>query len=142
MFAEASAALSSLTAIKQLAGLLVDERDRQKAAAIQIDLTNQCEQLRVLEAKQSEQDRYRLAEVGTVGKFFAYALRPPSELAERADEVPHFLCQPCFSSDKKGVLRFLGLYATCPICKTSTQIKPAPPATLLPHRNAGIRRDW
>ena len=32
--------LSSLNASKNLVGLLVDERDRQKAAAIQIDLTN------------------------------------------------------------------------------------------------------
>ncbi len=102
--------LSSLNAARQLTGLLVDERDRQKAAALQIDLTEKIIQAqtqigevlasvmeknatiqaltdrnRELEAVQMERDRYKLAKLGSVGEFFAYQLRAATELKDRAD---------------------------------------------------------
>lgn len=122
--------ISSLAAAKEMAGLLVQERDRQKAAAIQVDLTEKITQaqlnllqvvgtvtelteaLRVarervhqLEADQRENERYRLVEVIPSRGFFAYRLRPAAELKERSDEPVHFLCQPCFDQGRKMVLR-------------------------------------
>jgi hypothetical protein len=136
--------LSSLNASKNLVGSLVDERDRQKAAAIQIDLTNKIieaqsqiseilaaiidkdgriqtltERNRHLEAQQSEKARYRLAKLGTAGQFFAYQLRPVAELPERSDEPEHFVCQPCLEDGKKRVLLVGDDLAVCPGCNTS-----------------------
>lgn len=137
--------LSSLNASKNLVGLLVDERDRQKAAAIQIDLTNKiieaqaqisevlaaviekdgriqalAERNRELEAQHREKARYRLAKLGTAGQFFAYQLRPVAELPERSDEPEHFVCQPCLEDGKKRVLLVTEDVAVCPGCKNST----------------------
>lgn len=144
--------ISSLSAAKTLGGALLDERDRQKAAAIQIQLTEKIiqaqaqlsevlgtiiskdealhalrERVRELERAERERDRYRLAKLGVAGDFFAYQLRPTAELTERGDEPPHFLCQPCFDAGKKSVLSLNDTFAICPICKTQTRIKPAKP---------------
>ncbi|MEN9375982.1 MAG: hypothetical protein RL710_1139 [Pseudomonadota bacterium] len=144
--------LSSISGSIELGGLLVNERDRQKAAAIQSDLTEKLIQAqtqvshvlaaiiekdgliqtltqrnRELEASQSDRARYQLAKLGTVGDFFAYQLRAPGELGDRRDEPTHFLCQPCFDAGKKSVL-LVGKYtALCSLCKTSfnVAIRPA-----------------
>lgn len=117
-----SAIISSLTYAQTLAGLLINERDSQKAAAIKIELTEKIlgaqtqlaqvfasviekdtliqtltERNRNLEAAQREKERYRLDVVGSTG-VLAYRLRPVSELVERADEPPHLVCQACFDS--------------------------------------------
>lgn len=147
MFAETSALISSLSTIKDLGSALLNERDRQKAAALQIDLTDKViqaqaqlsqvlatvidkdgriqalsERVRELEAEQSEKARYRLAKLGTEGDFFAYQLRAPAELTERADEPSHFICQPCFDAGKKHVLVHNGDgYWLCNHCKLGHQ---------------------
>ena len=84
------------------------------------------ERNRVLEAQQSERARYELAKLGVGGDFFAYRLRGVAELRERADEPPHFVCQPCFDAGKKAVLQVRGHIASCPLCRVSAQIAPAP----------------
>lgn len=122
--------ITTLGAAKDMAGALVGERDRQKAAVIEVNLTEKIlqaqaqlaqvlaaviekdaairtlgERVRELEAAQNERARYQLARLGSVGNFFAYRLRAAAELGERADEPQHFLCQPCFDAGKKSVLR-------------------------------------
>lgn len=147
---DVSALVSSITGAAQLTRLLVDERDRQKTATIQIDLTNKIaeaqiqlmqvlgtiiekdgliqtlsERVRKLEADQNEQARYQLRKVGTVGDFFAYELRVAAELSERSDEPPHFLCQPCLDIRKdKSILRTSGIYCFCDTCKRKVQVQP------------------
>lgn len=121
----------------------LNERDREKLATIQIDLSHKIiqaqsqilemqsavtneravtnalkERIAELESKQREKARYQLAKMGVVGEFFAYKLRPASELTERADEPNHFLCQPCFDADKKSVLFVSEYTAVCNICHT------------------------
>lgn len=149
MLAEISSLVSSLAHAKNLGSALLDERDRQKAAAIQIDLTNQIVQaqgqlsqvlgaiiekdgaiqtltqrVRELEAQQAEKARYRLAKVGTLGNFFAYELRPAAELVERSDEPPHFVCQPCFDAGKKSVLHQRDTIIKCYVCDNAAIINP------------------
>lgn len=167
MLAEISSLVSSLAHAKNLGSALLEERDRQKAAAIQIDLTNQIVQaqgqlsqvlgaiidkdgtiqtltqrVRELEAQQSEKARYRLAKVGTVGQFFAYELRPAAELVERTDEPAHFLCQPCFDGGKKGVLRQSGIWMQCPLCNSRDQIELAKPVQPRRVSFGASTRDW
>lgn len=145
---EISAAIAGLSALKDLGTALVNERDRQKAASIQIDFTNQLieaqaqltqllgtvisqqgqigtleKRIRDMEAAQAEKDRYVLAKVGTEREFFAYSLRPSAELLERQTEVHHFVCQPCFEGGKKVVLVGNGNgYWECPACKHGAQV--------------------
>lgn len=166
---DVSALVSSVTGAAQLARLLVDERDRQKAAAIQIDLTDKitqaqiqltqvlgaviekdgliqtlAERVRELEAQQSEKARYQLCKVGAVGDFYAYGLRPSAELVERSDEPAHFLCQPCLDiRQHKSILRIQGRACICSACNTTVQIEFAPPAA--PRRKIGpdpFARNW
>lgn len=125
--------LSSLSSALSLGQALLNERDRHKAASIQLDLTDKLlqaqtqasqvlaaivekdgliqvlsERVRHLEADQSEKARYELAELGVGGKFFAYQLRPVAELGERSNEPPHFLCQPCLDiRQHKSALRLI-----------------------------------
>ena len=81
------------------------------------------ERVRELEAHAAEKDRYRLAKLGVEREFFAYRLRPAAELVERADEVGHFVCQPCFESNKKVVLSGNGDgYWECPVCRHGAQV--------------------
>lgn len=152
-----SAWISSLSGAAELVRLLVNERDRQKAAAIEIQLSEkilqaQAQALQVfeaiaakdraisaltervgqLEARQSEKARYRLAKLSTSGDFFAYQLRPPGELEERADEDPHFVCQPCFDAGKRVVLSSNGDgYWWCPACKHGAQTEPSRSPTVV-----------
>jgi hypothetical protein len=133
-----------------LGGLLVKERNREKAVSIQIDFSNKLievqaklsellgtvieqqrlipvleQRIRNMEAQAAEKQRYVLAKVGSEGEFFAYRLRPPAELKERADEAPHFLCQPCFDAGQKAVLIGNGEgYWECPVCKVGAQTTP------------------
>lgn len=166
---DVSALVSSVTGAAQLARLLVDERDRQKTATIQIDLTDKItqaqiqltqvlgaiiekdgliqtltERVRELEAKQSEKARYQLTKVGSVGDFYAYALRPSAELVERSDEPAHFLCQPCFDiRQHKSILRIQGYRCICSACSTRVQVEYAPAAT--PRRRSEpdpFARNW
>lgn len=143
-----STALSNLSGAAELVKLLVNERDRQKLASIQIDLTEKIthtqiqlaevlssivekdrfiqsltERVRKLEGEEREKERYRLTEVGSVGQFLAYALRPAAEVVERSDEPAHFICQPCFDiRQQKSILRFIGSYCTCPSCGRKEQV--------------------
>jgi hypothetical protein len=142
--------ISSLNGARQLAGLLVEERDRQKVAAIQIDLTEKLiqaqtqvaevlaahlaqtnavqslrDRVRELEANQFERDRYKLAKLGVVGDAFAYVLRDSSQLKDRADEPTHYLCQTCFDNGRKSVLKISNDYSKCSLCSDVVRIKPA-----------------
>lgn len=136
----------------EISGLLVNERDRHKLATIQLDFTEKVlqlqaklsevssaiidkdgrishlsERVRVLESRQSEEARYQLAKLGTVGDFFAYKLRPHAELVDRVDEPEHFICQPCFDAGKKSVLHVGKYTAHCTLCKTSVSVASHPP---------------
>lgn len=142
-----NAMLSLLSSAKELGGLLVAERDAQKAAAIKAELTEKileaqaqfaqvlgaviekdaalarlAQRVRELEAAQSEKDRYELAVLEPSGNTFAYRLRPAAELSERQSEPTHFLCQPCFDIGRKSILtrsEFYGRYVfKCSACKT------------------------
>ena len=135
-----------------LVGLLSNERDRQKAASIQIDLTNKIlalqaqllevlgtvvekdallgtlkDRLRELESHQSEKARYELAKLGSLGEFLAYRLRPATDLRERTGEPEHYLCQPCFDAGKKSVLHVGKYTAICPLCKINGHLNSRPP---------------
>ena len=167
MSVEIGSLISILSSVGAMARGLVDERDRQKALAIQLDLSEKLlqaqakfgevlgaviekdrtiqalrERVGELEASQAEKARYRLAKVGTVGEFFAYQLRPADELTERSDEPVHFVCQPCFDAGKKGVLRIGSYVASCPICQTSVSIKPQPAVARRSSVADFNRRDW
>lgn len=153
---DVSTLVASVSGAAELAKLLVNERDRQKAAAIEGQLTDKltqaqiqlsqvlgaviekdgriqalAERVRELEAEQSEKQRYRLAKLGAVGDFFAYELRPAAELVERSDEPAHFICQPCFDIRKqKSVLRIQGINCTCGSCNAKVQIEFAKPVAV------------
>lgn len=140
-----------ITVLKDLGMALLDERDRQKAAAIHIDFTNKLiglqselmqalsavidqqrlipvleQRIRDLETESAEKSRYELAKLGTEGDFFVYRLRSASEANEGIGEVAHFLCQPCFDADKKVVLVGNGDgYWHCPVCKHGFQTEPS-----------------
>lgn len=142
-----STGIASLQGLAHLVGLLVNERDSQKAAAIQIEFSNKLieaqthltqllgtvidqqgrigtleQRLRDMVAVQAEKERYVLAKVGTEREFFAYALRDLAEQKERRTEVAHFACQPCFELGKKVVLSGNGDgYWECPACKHGAQ---------------------
>lgn len=125
-----STLVASVGHIKELADLLIGERDRQKLAAIKLELTEEAlrakahllevseatiskdaviqalrQQIDEMHARQREKERYVLREISAGRGAFAYQLRPSGELAERSDEPPHFLCQPCFELGLKSVLR-------------------------------------
>ena len=157
MLAELSSLTTALSVAKDLGGALLNERDRQKAAAIQADLTDKivqaqiqltqvlgtiiekdgliqtlAQRVRELEAEQAEKSRYRLAKIGVVGQQFAYELRPAAELVERSDEPAHFLCQPCFDTGKKSVLQLRGHFAHCGLCSSTIQTEKTPQITRPP----------
>ena len=115
-----SLAVDSATAIKDLARALINESDRQKATAIEIDLAEkvlhihlqlsdvltasiakdaahdaQTQRIAEIEAAQRQKERYRLAKVGVGGDFFAYELKPQTELLDSTHEPEHFVCHPC-----------------------------------------------
>lgn len=141
--AEISAAITAFSTLKDLAIGLVGERDRQKAAAIEVEFTNKLieaqshltqllgtvieqqgristleKRLRDIEAAQAEKERYVLAKLGTGREFFAYRLHPGAELKNGVSEVEHFVCQPCLDAGKKVVLDGNGAgYWGCPVCK-------------------------
>lgn len=125
---EIQSAIASLGMLRTIGAALVAERDRQKAAAIEIQYTDQIlelqasllnvfgaanqqaealrtatERVRELEAEQRERKRYELVE--PVAGFFAQRLRSATELSERANEPVHMLCQACFDGGRKAVLR-------------------------------------
>lgn len=164
---ETATAIAALQAsyafLKDVAGFTLNERDRQKFATLQIDLTDKIiqaqsnilqvqdaitskgvllralqERISDMESDKRERGRYQLAKLGTVGDFFAYKLRPASELPERADEPEHFLCQTCFDAGKKSVLRVSKYTALCLLCKASVQTDFQPARQI--SRNRGI--DW
>jgi len=138
---------AAYTVVKDLIGALLNERDREKAAAIKLDLFEKLaeaqaqllqvqsgalalqgqvftlqERNRQLEAARSEKERYELAKIGTEGEFFAYRLRSVAELDKGAGEVAHLLCQPCFDTGKKYVLAGNGDgHWGCPVCKHGAQ---------------------
>ncbi|XXQ55635.1 hypothetical protein ACA040_004353 [Xenophilus aerolatus] len=170
MSVEISQLMSSLGTVGAIARALIDERDRQKAATLQADLTKQVldtqmqlsqvlaatidkdaalhalgQRVRELEAAQAEKARYRLAKIGAVGSVFAYELRPQAELVERPDEPHHFLCQTCFDAGKKSVLHVVGGVARCGLCSFAYRLEratPAPPSSRLVSVPDFNRRDW
>jgi len=142
MLSELSQLIPVGGAIKNIATALVQERDREKLAALKLELTDKIldlqtkllevhgavvlegenlrlakERIRELESNEREKSRYELAELGAIGNVFAYRLRPKSELTERQTEPPHFVCQPCFDSGKKAVLLINTGEAFCPCCQ-------------------------
>ncbi|MEG2469012.1 MAG: hypothetical protein RSB86_16680 [Comamonas sp.] len=155
---DVSTLVASVSGAAELAKLLVNERDRQKAAAIEVQLTDKitqaqiqlsqvlgaviekdgriqvlAERVRELEAEQSEKLRYRLAKLGVLGDFFAYELRPAAELVERSDEPAHFICQPCLDiRQQKSILRATGIYCFCDTCNRKVQVKLDAAPTPLP----------
>lgn len=161
---DVSLLVSSVSGAIELGRLLVNERDRQKAATIESQLSDKLAQVQIqlsqvlgaviekdgliqtlservrnLQAEQSEKARYRLTKMGSIGDLHVYALRAASELVERADEPPHFLCQPCFDIRKhKSVLRILPYYGICDACSRTVQIEPTPPQP--PRKLGGIAR--
>lgn len=162
------ALLSSASALAHLSGLLVKERDSQKAAAIQIDFTNKLmemqaklsellgtvieqqrlipvleQRVRELEAQAAEKGRYVLAKVGTEREFFAYRSRPVAELEEGSAEVEHLLCQPCFDAGKKAVLVGNGEgFWQCPICKFGAYAGPAMAQSITGSRRRRVIDDF
>ena len=141
MSGEISAFVSSAGALTEIVKSVISARDSGISASVKADLTERLlqsqpqlsqvlgaiiekdgliqtlsERVRALEAEQNEKARYRLAKLGTLGEQFAYQLRPVTELVERTDEPPHFLCQPCFDAGKKSVLRLDARYARCSLC--------------------------
>lgn len=141
---------SSLVVLKDMGGVLLNERDRQKASAIHIQFTEKLidtqaqlmevlgavieqqrnipvleQRIRELEAERAEKQRYVLAKLGSEREFFVYRLRDAGELQERAGEIPHAICQPCFETGKKVVLTGNGDgYWECPVCKHGAQVEP------------------
>jgi hypothetical protein len=152
--------------MRELAGFAFNERDRQKRATLQADLTAKIieaqaqfleihgaivekdrlvqslsERIRELESRDREKERYRLAKLGTLGEFFAYQLRPAGELAERVDEPAHFLCQICFDAGKKSVLVGNGNgFWKCDLCGRGVQADPDSPLPSYSFRSE--RRAW
>lgn len=155
MLAETSALLTSLATIKDLGSALLRERDQQKAATIQIDLSEKViqaqaqlsqvlaavidkdhtiqilrDQVRALEQAQNERGRYALHRLGdgSEGDYFVYKLRAPADLTERADEPEHVVCQTCFDAGKKSVLVHNGDgYWFCHLCEKGRQVSPRAP---------------
>ncbi len=145
-----NALISSLTSIGSIGKALIDERDRQKLATLQIDLSNKIiesqaqllqllgtvveqqrlipvleQRIRELEADHTEKARYQLAKLGSRREFFVYSLRTDAESLEGVSEVEHFLCQPCFDAGKKVLLTGNGEgYWFCPVCKHGAQVEP------------------
>lgn len=141
-----SAASAAFGAIKALVG----ERDRQKALAIELEfgeklkalqaqLVNQLttmteqrsqidelqEELRTLRTNLAQAQQVELVKVGSVGQFFAYRNRDSTEGVEGATHIEHLLCQPCFETNKRGILRNNGSgYWSCPICRDGFQAEP------------------
>lgn len=137
------ALISSVSSLANLGGLLVKERDSQKAAAIQIEFSNKIieaqaklsevlgavieqqrlipvleQRIRELEAQAAEKGRYVLTKLGAEREFFAYRPCPSTELEQGSGEVEYFVCQPCFEAGKKSVLNRNGdSYLWCPVCK-------------------------
>lgn len=168
MSGEISQLLPLLGAAKDLGLALLNERDRQKATTIQIDLSEKIlqaqaqlaevlgaiiekdraiqalgERVRELEAHQLQKARYRLAKVGTFGEFHAYGLRPASELVERADEPQHFLCQPCLDIRKSAsILRIRDGLAICTECKTRAPIVAAAAVSATASGATAKVKDW
>lgn len=140
----------SLAVLKDMGSALLNERDRQKAAAIHVQFTEKLidtqtqlmevlsavieqqrnipvleQRIRELEAERAEKQRYVLAKLGSGREFFVYRLRDAGELQERTDEIPHTVCQPCFEAGKKIVLVGNGEgYWNCPVCKHGAQVAP------------------
>ena len=150
---EIGASIGSLLTLKDMSVALINERDRQKATAIQVEFTSKLievqahiqqllgtviekqglvatleQRIRDLEAASAEKARYVLSKLGTELEFYAYRLRPSAELVERADEIEHFVCQPCFEAGKKLVLVGNGDgYWECPVCRHGAQVSPEKP---------------
>ena len=143
MLSELSQLIPIGGAIKNITTALVQERDREKLAALKIDLTDKIldlqtkllevqsavllerealraaqDRVRQLEGDEREKARYELANLGASGDFHAYRLRVQSELLERQSEPPHFICQPCFDvGKKKSILLVNTGEAFCPSCQ-------------------------
>lgn len=146
-----SAVISSIGTVSTIAGALISERDALKAAAIKSELMEKVltaqtqlmqliahtanqegtiaelkRQVQELVDAKLERDRYELTKITPESTFMAFGLKSREELKERINERHHFLCQPCFSAEKKAVLH-VGVYdAVCPLCKTVGHIAPKP----------------
>lgn len=139
---------ASFAGVTELVSLMVSERDRQKLATLQSDLTakiisTQSELTKVLgtiieqerkihaleqrnrdlESAAAERGRYKLTKMGEKVEFYAYQLCESTDVIDGSGEVGHFLCQPCFDAGKKAVLVGNGEgYFSCPICRQGAQI--------------------
>lgn len=160
MSGELASAIPILGGTLSLAKAFIEERDAQKAAALKADLTKRIgesqslllealstaleqtttinelrQRVKEMEVQRVEKNRYVLAKLGTLGDFFAYKLRPASELDERVDEPEHFVCQPCLDiRASKSILRFTSTHAICSECNNTVQIHALPRVDPLPRR--------
>lgn len=146
-----SAVISSIGTVSTIAGALISERDALKAAAIKSELMEKVltaqtqlmqlvahtanqegtiaelkRQVQELVDAKLERDRYELTKITPEATFMAFGLKSREELKERIDEPHHFLCQPCFSAEKKAVLHIGAYEAVCPLCKTVGSIARKP----------------
>lgn len=142
--------ISCIASLGDIGRLLIDERDRQKTAAIQIEFSNKLietqshvaqllgtvieqqrliaileQSVRDLEADKAEKERYRLTKLGSQGQFFVYVLNGEPEPGQAHAKGSHFVCQPCFDAGKKAVLigNDIGWWQ-CPLCKVGAQVEP------------------
>ena len=161
MLSQISLAIPIGKAIADIGCAMVQERDRQKLAALQIDLTGKIIDLQTklleiqsavilereamlraqkrlceLESHEREKARYQLAKLGTVGNFFAYRLRPQCERLEEVAQPDHFVCQLCFDDGKISVLLVGDDLAVCPRCKTEIPLHAGRRRTVLSRRIA------
>ena len=142
--------LASLTGAVELSKLLVGERDRQKAMAIQIDLSQKLleaqaqvaqllgtvieqqgrigaleKRIRDMETREAEKQEHERAKFTFSGEFFAYSLRSEAEAGHGGSEGGPLFCQPCFERREKVVLAVTDDgYAWCPCCKHGGQVRP------------------
>ena len=142
--------LASLTGAVELSKLLVGERDRQKAMAIQIDLSQKLleaqaqvaqllgtvieqqgrigaleKRIRDMETREAEKQEHELAKFTFSGEFFAYRLRSLAEAGQGCGKDGPLFCQQCFERGEKVVLAVTdGGHAWCPSCKHGGQVRP------------------
>jgi hypothetical protein len=125
---EISAALASVKATLDLTRVALDARDDAKAKAAIGDMSNRLseafvsglaiaeknlalmaqvadmdQQLRELQGRMAERDKYVLHEVAP-GRF-VYRFEPPVKASDSRAVPTHHLCQPCFDQGKKIVLQ-------------------------------------
>lgn len=150
---EVSGAISGITAIVQTLKTAVQARDEAKIDAAMSDLKDrlfdlQAANLQLLEqlhtsqtqvhtivqerdqlkAQASERGKYVLDDVSKGrGTLYAYLYKGDDAVGNGAPLPLHYLCQPCFDSGRKSVLRIIysgaGPIYQCTVCNTNTGLE-------------------